>query len=337
MSAVPRDVFLQRRLSGIGGSDVSALLGLNKYTTQYELWLKKTGRFEENLDEDQAERMDWGNTLEDVVAKKYAQRSGVKIQRINSQIVHPSCEIAIGNLDRVVLLPKTLARWDGERIKGAEKVLEVKTASAFTENGCEWGEPGTDKVPIHYFLQVRWYMGIAKLEQADIAVLFGGQKLKTYTVHHDQGFFDDLLNEAGEWWEKHVKADTPPEPINAADARSRWKRHASERQVVLDDAMAKKAAEFKELNKKIKALETKKDAILDEILPVVADAELILHGGDVLATYRNNKDSVKIDWEAAFEELLDSEIHPDFHEDLRSQLTKAHQVTKAGARVLRWK
>lgn len=32
------------RALGVGGSDMSTILGLNQYSTPYELWLEKTGR-----------------------------------------------------------------------------------------------------------------------------------------------------------------------------------------------------------------------------------------------------------------------------------------------------
>ena len=37
------DWLLDRR-KGIGGSDVSAILGLNKWKSAYQIWLEKTGK-----------------------------------------------------------------------------------------------------------------------------------------------------------------------------------------------------------------------------------------------------------------------------------------------------
>ena len=38
-----RDVWLAERFNGIGGSEAGAVLGLNKYKTNVQLWEKKTG------------------------------------------------------------------------------------------------------------------------------------------------------------------------------------------------------------------------------------------------------------------------------------------------------
>ena len=39
-----REQFLRERRSGIGGSDVAAILGLSRWKTAYQVWQEKTGR-----------------------------------------------------------------------------------------------------------------------------------------------------------------------------------------------------------------------------------------------------------------------------------------------------
>ncbi len=43
-SEMSRDEWLIERRKGIGGSDASIILGLNKWKTPFELWLDKTGQ-----------------------------------------------------------------------------------------------------------------------------------------------------------------------------------------------------------------------------------------------------------------------------------------------------
>lgn len=38
--------WLESRKKGVGGSDVSTIMGLNKYKTSYQLWMEKTGRMQ---------------------------------------------------------------------------------------------------------------------------------------------------------------------------------------------------------------------------------------------------------------------------------------------------
>ena len=43
-AAMSRDEWLKERTKGIGGSDVSTILGLNPYKTPLQLWEEKTGK-----------------------------------------------------------------------------------------------------------------------------------------------------------------------------------------------------------------------------------------------------------------------------------------------------
>ena len=62
--------WLKSRKAGVGGSDMSTILGLNSFKTSYELWLEKTGRVEP---EDISDK--WavvkGNALENELRKRF--------------------------------------------------------------------------------------------------------------------------------------------------------------------------------------------------------------------------------------------------------------------------
>jgi putative phage-type endonuclease len=332
MNSLTREEFLARRRQGIGGSDIAAILGVSKYSSPYQLWLDKTGRADDDIDDDRLEIMNWGALLEDVIAKEYAARNGVKIQRINQQLEHPSLSIALANLDRVIVNPGTIARWTGDKIKGASRILEIKTASAFTESGGDWGDEGTDEVPLPYFLQTQWYMGIAGVHSANIAVLFGGQKLKTYESAHDAEFFDDLLNEAGDFWNRYVITDTPPPPSSAEDARRFWTKHKPGKTVEANEEIKTWVERYSDINKAIKDNEELKALAMDKILPAIGDAELLTFEGKPLATFKANKDSKKFDYESAYKDLL-SLVPQDF-----SPLDiEKYKIIKPGPRVFRLK
>ncbi|MFU1875596.1 YqaJ viral recombinase family protein, partial [Enterococcus faecium] len=68
--------WLVDRKRGIGGSDVSTILGLNKYKSVYQLWLEKTGQILPI--ETDSEPAYWGTVLEDIVAKEFQERTGKK-------------------------------------------------------------------------------------------------------------------------------------------------------------------------------------------------------------------------------------------------------------------
>ncbi len=327
-----REDWLQARKAGIGGSDVAAMLGLSPYKTPLQLWMDKTGRSVETPDPDAAERMHWGTTLEDVVARHYARLHGVKIQRINTMLKHKDCPVAMANIDRAVVIPGSRARWDDEsgKVLGASRILEVKTAHALARNSAEWGNPGTDEVPQAYWLQVQWYLGITGLEFADLAVLFGGQKYAEYIIDADKALFGDLLDEANGWWQRHVVADTPPEPSTEDDARRLWRSHIAGREKIVSADVADAVQQLAEIKENIKALEAEEQAQRDIICTAFGEAESISYMGQKLATWKANKASRKTDWKAVADEVGKS-IDPEIYALVRD----AHTTETEGSRVLR--
>ena len=332
MNAPTRTEFLARRMAGIGGSDLAALMGLSPYKTPFQLWQEKTGRFTPDFSPEQEERMHWGTVLEDVVAHHYADRSGRKVQRINSQLAHPLWNRIIGNVDRVVVAEGTRARYEPAqgRVLGADKVLEVKTASAYAmrSNGeadtTGWGEAGTDQVPQHYWLQVQHYMGLTGLPVADVAVLFGGQTYRTYTVNYDAALMAELFAQASDWWAKHVDADVPPNPQSEAEAKLAWASHKAGKVVAIGADIAEHITELRRVKAELAALETREQQLRDAITPLIGDAEAVTYMGQTVATWKANKPASKTDWQAVAQSLGPT---PD--------LIANHTTTKPGARVLR--
>lgn len=319
--------WLAERRSGLGGSDIAAALGLSPYKTPYALWLEKTGR--DTLtepDEDARERMHFGVLLEDVVAREFASRTGQAVQRINSQLVHPLHTWARANIDRAIVAPGTRARWDDKagRVLGASGVLECKTAHAMAFRSAEWGEAGTDQVPQHYYLQCLWYMGLAQLAESRVACLFGGQRFAIYELHFDADLFERVLNEAGEWWRRHVVADTPPPTVTEDETRQRWPRHRDGAARIVGADVAQAVAELAELKRRSAELADAEQALRDRIAAAFEDSESITHAGRTLATWKANRDSRRTDWEAVAALLAPP-----------PELIALHTTTKPGARVLR--
>lgn len=295
-----REDWLEQRRTGIGGSDVAALLGVSPYKTPFELWLDKTKRQAEAFSPEQAERMHFGNVLEDVVAREFAAREGVQVQRVNKSLQHPDVAIARANLDRAIVLPGSRARWDDRegRLLGAAGLLECKTAHGLAENSADWGDAGTEEVPEHYWLQVQWYLGIARQAEAKLAVLFGGQRFKVYTIAADQPFFEQLLTEADRWWRDHVVADMPPAPTTELEARQQWASHAAGKVIEVSAEVAAAVSDLRSVKAEIKALEGREQELKNVVCTAFGDAEEMRHAGRRLATWKKNKDGEKTDWEA---------------------------------------
>jgi putative phage-type endonuclease len=166
MNAPARKAFLEERQTSIGGSDIAAILGMSKFSTPYDIWRSKVEPVEEE-DESEKPYLYWGSVLEDVVAKEYALRTGYKIQRVNKKLVHPKHAFIAANIDRAVVNPEIAGnvRWKDDRLT-TDKILECKTSNAFAAG--DWGESGTDDVPLYYLIQCQWYLGVTGAETADL-------------------------------------------------------------------------------------------------------------------------------------------------------------------------
>ena len=77
-----RDEWLRIRKGGIGGSDIGAIMGVNRFSSPLEVFLDKTTDRVTDLSDNDA--VYWGTVLEDVVAKEFEKRTGKKVAKMNA-------------------------------------------------------------------------------------------------------------------------------------------------------------------------------------------------------------------------------------------------------------
>lgn len=193
--------WLANRRGGIGGSDVSAILGINKYRTPFEVWLDKTGQIPIDTTET-SEAIHFGNVFEEVVAQEFSRRAGKKVFKQNKTYIHPDYPMLRANIDR------DIAHEPG--------FLECKTANAYLAS--EWKD---DEVPAPYLLQVQHYMNVLDRPYCYIAVLIGGQQFKYKRIERDQELIDVVQGKLVSWWNKYVINGEQP-PIDGSDAATNF-------------------------------------------------------------------------------------------------------------------
>jgi len=152
--------FTQDRSKYIGGSDIGAILGLSPFKSPLAVWMEKTGKEVKTVD---SLPLRFGSFVEEFVANEYAKATGFALRHDESIYIHPDYSYMSAHIDRFV-------HTDGLD-QAATKILECKTANPFSR--AQWGEPGSDQIPLHYLTQVTWYLAITGIERADIAVLIG--------------------------------------------------------------------------------------------------------------------------------------------------------------------
>ncbi|GAA5003582.1 YqaJ viral recombinase family protein [Acinetobacter puyangensis] len=288
---VDRDQFLAGRKKGIGGSDVAAILGFSPYKSPYALWLDKTGRSEKK--ESQSESAHFGNLLEDVVAKEFSRRTGMKVQRVTQQLSLDEHPWALGNIDRAIINPEIAGN---VRFKNGElttdKLLECKTASEYMSK--LFGEEGTDQVPDYYLTQCLWYLLITGCKEIHLATLIGGNKFRMYRIERDEDLIQSIFSQVKAFWFNHVIADVPPDPTCFDDVLHRWSKHITGKQVEADFEHIKLGEEFVAVQSRQKADKAREDEIKLKIVSTMQDAEMMISQGKTLFTYKEQS-STRID------------------------------------------
>lgn len=187
--------WLENRRKGLGGSDAGAVLGFNKYTSPYKLFLEKTGLYKSETDSEAAY---FGTLLEDVIRQEFSKRTGKTVVATNDLYVHDDYPFMQANIDG--LIPEENA------------ILECKTVSEYLKD--EWVD---DEVPASYLCQVHHYMAVTGAERAYFAALIGGNKFVWKVINKDPEFEKILIEREYDFWNNHVLTGIPPE-MDGSDA-----------------------------------------------------------------------------------------------------------------------
>lgn len=304
--------FANLRAKSLGGSDVGAILGLSKYKSAIDVWLEKTGHETEAVDN---LPLRFGSFAESFVAEEYQRATGLALKHHESALIHPSYDYIHGHIDRFICSSPNLFDDDGQLL--AEKILECKTASPYTAH--EWGDIGSDQVPLGYLVQCAWYLAITQLEQADLAVLFGNTDFRIYEVTRDLELEEMILNRAKIFWEKHVLENIPPAAQSESDYKTLFPRSITQT-VEASKETCELIKKLKSINEQIDSYEQEVSQIKQTIMAQMQEAEVLTHQGQVLATWKAPKPSSRIDTKKLSLE------HPD--------LIQAYQFQVANSRRL---
>lgn len=317
-----REEWLKARQTGIGGTDIGAIIGVSKFATAVDVWQRKLGTAP---DKETTEAMYWGTVLEDVVAHEYQRRNGVKVQRVKDMLRHPEHNWMLANIDRGIVCPEIsgTVRWKNGRLT-TRKLLEVKTANAFAAS--EWGEEGSDELPLTYNAQSQWYMGVTGAEECAFAVLIGGSDYREYLVKRDDELIEHLIEQGRRFWFDHVLTGVAPDPVNAEDLAKLYPKHEKPTVEAGDDEHAA-YLRLLGVRKEIAELTEIEEELVFSLKKRMEDNAVLAWNGSTLATWKANKDSKKTDWEAVAKEL-GRQVEPDY----LAAVTEAHTKVKPGAR-----
>lgn len=238
------------RKNYIGSSDIAAVMGMSRWNTPLQVWSVKTGKIEpDDLSENEA--VEWGTKLEELVAKKFQEVTGMKVRRSPKRYTHKDHKMFRAQVDRLV--------------EGTDELLECKTSNAWKAK--EWeGE----EIPQEYILQVMWQLGITGRKVGHIAVLIGGQSFKYKKITFDQGLFDKQIQMAFDFWQM-VQDKTPPMALGDDNVFIAELHPENDEQIQAMEEMNDAIATLQTIKSNIGDMLKQKDGIEAKIKQVIGD------------------------------------------------------------------
>jgi putative phage-type endonuclease len=272
------------RTKYIGGSDIGAILGLSRFKTPLEVWMEKTGKRTKKMD---SLPLRFGSFAEEFVASEYSRATGYELLHDESIYLHPEHSYMSAHIDRFVL--------DGGA-SAPSRILECKTANPFSSG--DWGEAGSDQVPMSYLCQCIWYMAITAIDKTDLAVLFGNSDFRIYEIARDQGLEELVIAKASTFWNEHVLKDIPPPAQSEADCQTLFSKGDPAKSIEAKEETLELTKRLRLLNSEIDIREEEISSIKQSIMSQMGEAELLTYEGRTLASWKAPKPSFRLDSKA---------------------------------------
>ena len=267
--------WLEERRKGIGGSDAAKVLGYSRWGGPFSVYQDKVNGIRDDVSD--LEAVHFGTVLEEVVAREFAERAGLKVHRLNRIVTSPEHPFMLANIDR--------------KISGQNVGLECKTANA--RKAEEWKD---DELPTEYYVQMQHYCAVMGWEGCWVACLIGGQRFVYKFVPRNDEFIAGMVAGEREFWEGHVIPRIPPAP-GAFDTVS--VPQTAEEMLTPTDEDMDIARELAELKNILDTVEARKDALENQLKARIGSAA----GIEGVATFRQSRGRAKTDWEGVCREL----------------------------------
>ncbi len=273
--------FSPDRTKYIGGSDIGAILGLSRFRSPLDVWMEKTGKEVKHLD---SLPLRFGSFAEEFVASEYARSTGFELLHDDSIHIHPENSFMCAHVDRFVLENGSTT---------PSRLLECKTANPFSSS--EWGEVGSDEVPMSYLCQCIWYTAIANLDRVDLAVLFGNSDFRIYEITRDKELERMVAQKAITFWKEYVCKDIPPPAQSEVDCHTLYAKGDSSKSIEAKAEMLELTKRLQTLNSEIEVREEEISYIKQTIMNQMQEAETLTYDRKVLATWKAPKASFRLD------------------------------------------
>ena len=286
-----RKDWLLERAKSIGASDSSAVLGINPWKSNVELWLEKTNP-ESLLDQPDNLNMRLGRDMEPILRQLFTEETGLQVRQDNHIRYDDEYPFLSTNLDG--------------RIVGDKVPIELKTT------GMVWD----GMIPDNYFCQLQHQMMVTNSPYIYFAVLVLSNFGKQFIVEkydRNERFIADMRAKMVNFWMNHVVTGDAPDPVSVKDARLLYKDTIEESTIEGSFDMITICEKIKDYNKDIKKIKSKADELRVSIMDTMKEDEIMTYKGSILSTWKKSKGKLKFDLNKFKTD------HPELYEEYATQ------------------
>lgn len=294
----PTQTFHPDRTQFIGGSDCAAILGVSKWKTPFQLYQEKIGTWTEQSSPMRDKVLTRGKRWEPVVIEMLMDE--LELRGHHVEIIERNQRYTDAEYPFLACELDLELRIDGEEVNG-----EMKTVHPFSAS--DWGDEDTDEIPIYYAAQVMHGLMIKPRRRTVVAALIGADDLRVHWVERDDATIEGIRAKELAFWQ-HVQNREPPPPLSTEDVKWLYRRDSGA-VADADEELANLVMHLKLLKAQYKQAEADIEQIATQVKARIGDAATLLYNGQKIATWKNNKPSVKIDFEAAYRDLAPPPQH----------------------------
>lgn len=264
------------RNSGLGASDGPVALGLSPWRSPLELWMEKTGRgspFEETLP------VQVGRALEPVLIGQFMQKTGLIVSNAQQQYIDEANPWRWVTVDGIAS--------DGCLVEG----------KCISWTGGEWGEDGTDQIPLPYVVQVQHGLACTGFLKCYVPVLFEAKRFQLFIVERDEELIGRITDLERAFWQRVIDNDPPP-AISTNDCKLKY-GESHETTVIADEAIVERVTLLHAQREALEAAEQMHDKTKAEVMSFMGESAVMTGpDGKTLCTWRTSKGRTYIDADA---------------------------------------
>lgn len=246
-----REDWLKQRKPRLGGADAAAVSGFSRYASPLSVYCDKLDLVPEREDN---EAMRQGRDLEDYVARRWCEETGLKVRRENSILVNDAYPWMHASIDR--------------RVVGLDEGLECKTTSVYNKTDFAGGD-----VPHEYYVQCVHYLAVTGFKRWHLAVLVLNKGFYTFTIERNEAEIEALAELERKFYDDHIVAKVPPEATELdSDLLATLHPYGESRFVPLHDVSAE-LDNLSSLKSQAKALDAEITKLENIVKQALGDAD----------------------------------------------------------------